>query len=126
MAFDIAAAKALVHRIVHDTFSTEAMYLGYEEDGHVPVPLRVRWHNQLATTGDLNGDYPVSIDTIDRVIFDAAELTVKGVTIKSGDRFLLTAAYFGGAVLEANTRDPKSEAAREIWHVGRYHGDLSA
>lgn len=125
MSFDFAAAKASVHRIVHDTFSVDALYLGYD-DVPVPVPLRVRWHNQIATTGDLNGDYPVSIDTIDRLIFDSAELTAKGVKIKSGDRILLTAAYFGGAVLEANTRDPKSEAAREIWHVGRYHGDLSA
>lgn len=124
MPFNFAAAKAIVHRIVHDTFSYEALYLGYE-DTDVPVPLRVRWHNQIATTGDLNGDYPVSIDTIDRLIFDSAELTEKGVTIKSGDRIQLTAAYFGGAVLEANTRDPKSEAAREIWHVGRHHGDLS-
>lgn len=125
MAFNFAAAKALVHRTVHDTFALDALYLGYE-DTDVPVPLRVRWHNQIATTGDLNGDYPLSIDTIDRLIFDAAELTAKGVKIKRGDRIQLTAAYFGGAVLEAETRDPKSEAAREIWHVGRYHGNLSA
>lgn len=124
MGFDFAAAKASVHRIVHDTLAVEALYLG-RDDTTVPVPLRVRWHNQIANTGDLNGEYAASIDTIDKLIFDAAELVEKAIQIRRGDRIQLTAAYFGGAVLEADTRDPKSEAAREIWHVGRYHGSLT-
>lgn len=124
MRFDFAAAKALVHRTVHDTLAVDALYLGFN-DGAEPVPLRVRWHNQIANTGDLNGDYAVVIDNIDLVIFDAAELRAKGIQIRSGDLIQLTAPYYGGAVLEADTRDPKSEAAREIWHVGRYHGELN-
>lgn len=124
MAFNFAAAKAILHRTVHDTLAVEALYLG-RDNTVVPVPLRVRWHNQIANTGDLNGEYAASIDTIDKVIFDAAELAEKAVQIRRGDRIQLTAAYFGGAVLEADTRDPKSEAAREIWHVGRYHGPLT-
>lgn len=124
MRFDFAAAKASVHRIVHDTLAVEALYLGYD-DTVVPVPLRVRWHNQIANTGDLNGEYAVSIDTIDKLIFDAIELAEKAVKIRRGDRIQLTAAYFGGVVLETETRDPKSEAAREIWHVGRHNGPIT-
>lgn len=122
MAFDFAAAKSRVQRIVHDTLAIEAEY----DDGDllVPVPLRVRWHNQLAATGDLNGEgFPVSIDTIDKVIFDVAELTTKKVTISRGGRLKLTAPFYGGQVLVIDTRDPKSDAAREIWHVGRDHGE---
>lgn len=124
MGFNFAAAKATVHRVVHDTLAHDALYLGRSDDVE-PVPLRVRWHNQIANTGDLNGEYAVSIDTIDKLIFDAADLAAKGITIRRGDRIQLTAAYFGGAVLEADTRDPKSEAAREIWHVGRLHGPVT-
>lgn len=123
MVFNFAAAKATLHRTVHDTLAVDALYLGYGEAD--PVPLRVRWHNQIAPTGDLNGEYALSIDTTDKLIFDVAELVEKGVTIRRGDRIQLTAAYFGGAVLEADTRDPKSEAAREIWHVGRYNEPLT-
>lgn len=122
MAFDFAAAKASVQRIVHDTLATPAEY----DDGDMlaPASLRVRWHNQLAATGDLNGEgYPVSIDTIDKVIFDVAELTEKKVKISRGGRLKLTAPIYGGQVLVIDTRDPKSDAAREIWHVGRDHGD---
>lgn len=122
MAFDFAAAKARVQRTVHGTFGTPAEY----DDGDLaePVPLRVRWHNQLAATGDLNGEgYPVSIDTIDKVIFDVAELTTMNVKISRGGRLKLTAPFYGGQVLVIDTRDPKSDAAREIWHVGRDHGE---
>lgn len=122
MAFDFAAAKGRLQRIVHDTLAIPAEY----DDGDllVPVPLRVRWHNQLAATGDLNGEgYPVSIDTIDKVIFDVAELTEKKVKISRGGRLKLTAPFYGGQALVIDTRDPKSDAAREIWHVGRDHGD---
>lgn len=124
MGFNFAAAKAIVHRVVHDTLAHDALYLGRSDDVE-PVPLRVRWHNQIANTGDLNGEYAASIDTIDKLIFDAADLVAKGIKIRRGDRIQLTAAYFGGAVLEADTRDPKSEAAREIWHVGRPHGPVT-
>jgi len=124
MGFNFAAAKATLHRAVHDTLAVEALYLG-RDDTVVPVPLRVRWHNQIVNTGDLNGEYALSIDTVDKLIFDAADLAEKAIQIRRGDRIQLTAAYFGGAVLEASTRDPKSEAAREIWHVGRYHGPLT-
>jgi hypothetical protein len=121
MAFDFAAAKARVHRIVHDTLAVDATY---EDDVvTVPVPLRVRWHDKLAATGDLNGDgYPVSIDTIDRVFFDVAELVVKNVTITRGGIVKFTAGYFAGLVLVIDTRDPKSDAAREIWHASRDNG----
>lgn len=118
MGFDFAAAKARVHRIVHDTLAVNAVY----QDDALPLPvsLRVRWHDKLAATGDLNGEgYPVSIDTIDRVIFDAGELIQKGVTISRGGRITFTAEHFAGIVLLIDTRDPKSDSAREIWHVSR-------
>lgn len=121
MGFDFAAAKARVQRIVHDTLAVDATY----EDTTltVPVPLRVRWHDKLVTTGDLNGDgYPVSIDSVDRVFFDVAELAAKNVTITRGGSIKFNAGYFAGIVLVIDTRDPKSDAAREIWYVSVDNG----
>lgn len=126
MAFDFAAAKARVARIVHDTFALDATYTGPQPLA-VPVPLRIRWHNQLAATGDLNGEgYPVSIDTIDKVIFDVAELTAKNVKVVRGGRIVFTSGLLLGQVLVVDTSDPKTDNAREIWHVGKLNGKQPA
>lgn len=122
MAFDFAAAKARVQRVVHDTFAVNADYVSAPLA--VPVPLRVRWHNQLAATGDLNGEgYPVSIDTIDRVFFDVAELTAKNVKIARGGRLKFTDGLYLGQVLVIDALDPKTDAAREVWNVGKLNGE---
>jgi hypothetical protein len=122
MAFDFAAAKARVQRVVHDTFAVECEYKSTGPLA-VPVLLRVRWHNQLAATGDLNGEgYPISIDTIDKVIFDVAELTGKNVKISRGGRLKFTTGLLLGQVLVVDTLDPKTDNGREIWHVGKLNG----
>lgn len=118
MGFDFAAAKAQVRRTVHDTLSVDAEYA----DGGVvaPVALRVRWHNKLTTVGDpINEGYPVSIDTIDKVIFDMDELTAKNVKISRGGRLKITAKNFGGQILAIDTRDPKCGPTEEVWLVGK-------
>jgi hypothetical protein len=51
-----------------------------------------------------------------------AELVVKNVTITRGGIVKFTAGYFAGLVLVIDTRDPKSDAAREIWHASRDNG----
>lgn len=86
----------------------------------VPEPLRVRWHNKLTEFGDIeNTGYPMSIDTIDKVIFDRDELGAKGITINRGGRVKITADGFGGQVLSVDTRDPKAGPTEEIWLVGK-------
>ena len=118
MAFDFAAAKARTRRIVHDTLAIAAEY--DDADLVVPVPLRVRWHYKQTVVGDLETQgFPQSIDTINKVIFDRAELTVKGVTISRGGRLKITADGFGNAVLAIDTQDAMAGPTEEIWYVGR-------
>jgi hypothetical protein len=124
MGFDFAATKAAARRIVHRTFSLDAEY--WMNDGDVPVPLRVRWHNKLTNAGDPNNEgYPVTIDTIDRVIFEIEELVAKGVRIERGGRVKINAPGFGGQALAIDTRDPKCGPTIESWVVGKLNdGEL--
>lgn len=117
MAFDFAAAKQQARRIVHDTLAINAEYI--DADLPAPVPLRVRWHNKLTTVGDIEtSGYPMSLDTINKVIFDIDELALKGVSISHGGRLKITAGGFSGQLLVTDTREPKTGPIEEIWYVG--------
>jgi hypothetical protein len=118
MAFDWAALKAQARRTVHRTFGLAAEYMA--DDEAAPVLLSVRWHNKLTTVGDPNGEgYAVSIDTIDKVLFDVEELAAKNVTIVRGARVKILAPGFGGQLLAIDTRDPKCGPSESVWHVGK-------
>lgn len=122
MPFDFAAVKARARRIVHDTFGITAEYT--YNDADVPVPLRVRWHNKMAAVGDLNGDgYAMTLESIDRVIFNTDELAEKNLMIQRGGRIKITAPQFGGQILTIDTREKASGPAEEIWQVGALNGN---
>lgn len=118
MAFDFAAAKKRVRRIVHDTLAITAEY--DDADTVEPVPLRVRWHYKQTVVGDLEAQgYPQSIDTINKVVFDREELAAKNVVISRGGRLKFTADGFGNAVVAVDTKDTMAGPTEEIWYVGR-------
>jgi hypothetical protein len=118
MAFDFAAAKAATRRAVHQTFGLDAEY--WYNDGDVPVPLRVRWHNKLTNVGDPNSEgYAVTIDTTDKVIFDMDELTAKKLVIARGGRVKILHPAFGGQVLAIDTRDPRCGPTDQVWYVAK-------
>jgi hypothetical protein len=118
MAFDFAAVKQAARRIVHQTFALDAEY--WYNDGDVPVALRVRWHNKLTNVGDPNNEgYPVTIDTIDKVIFDIEELAAKTVVVARGGRVKILHPAFGGQVLAIDTRDPRCGPTDQVWYVAK-------
>jgi hypothetical protein len=120
MPFDFAAIKAQARRIVHGTFGVPAEY---SYDGGDPVSLRVRWHTKMTAVGDMNGDgYAMTLDGIERLIFNADELAEKNLTIQRGGLVKLTAPQFGGHTLVIDTRENYSGPAEEIWHVGTHNG----
>ena len=122
MPFNFAAVKAQARTIVHRTFGIDAEY--WLNDGDTPVPLRVRWHSRLTLSGDPTGDgYPLSLDSIDRVIFNMDELAEKGVTISRAGRLKITAEQYGGQVLTIDSLEKKSGPTEEIWHVGILNGE---
>lgn len=118
MPFEFAAAKKLLRRTVHKTFGLDATY----ESKYLsaPMPLRVRWHNKLTDIGDIESQgYPVSIDAIDKVVFDREDLAARGIVISKGGVVTITAEGFGGQRLAIDKRDPRCGPTEEIWHVSK-------
>jgi len=116
MVFDFAAVKAHARKIVHDTFGVDAEYEA--SSSAVPVPLRVRWHNKMAVVGDPeNAGYPVSLEGIDRIIFNTDELAEKGIIPARGGYVKITAPGFNGQVLSLEAREKKCGPQEEIWQV---------
>jgi len=116
MAFDLAAAKAVARRVVHDTMSLDAIV----EHRTLPAPtaLRVRYHGKQSVIGDLQSEgYPMMIDGIDRVIFDTEELLLKGVVVERGFKITITSKGWNNAVLAVDTQDKSEGPIEEIWRV---------
>ena len=57
-----------------------------------PVELAVNWHSRFGLpVGDLAGsDYSGVLETIDRLVFDRAELTEKGLALRRGGKVELS------------------------------------
>lgn len=118
MAYDHAAVKARVRRTVHNTLGIAAEYV--DDTMAAPEQLRVRWHNRIVQTGDLqNGGYAEIIDGINRVIFDIDELLLKGVIVHRGGRLKISAPAFNGAVLVIGERDSDCGPIEQTWYVGK-------
>lgn len=118
MPFEFAAAKKLLRRTVHKTFGLDATY----ESKYLakPEPLRVRWHNKLTDLGDIESQgYPVSIESIDKVVFDREFLVAHGIVITKGGIVTITAEGFDGQRLAIDKRDPRCGPTEEIWHVSK-------
>jgi len=118
MGFDFAAAKMRVRKLVHATLSISALY----ESKHLaaPEPLQIRWHNKLTDNGDMESQgYPVSIDTIDKVVFDRVDLEQRGIVISKGGLLTITAKGFNGQRLHIDMRDPTCGPTEEIWRVSK-------
>ena len=110
--------KSRVRRTVHNTLSIAAEYV--DDSMAAPEPLRVRWHNRIVQTGDLqNGGYAEIIDAINRVIFDAEELLLKGVVIVRGGKLKIAAPAFNGAMLVIGERDTDCGPIEQTWYVGK-------
>lgn len=69
------AIRAKARRVVHDTFSLDATYVG-PNDGDTPVPARIRLHTQFLRFGDLDREgYTRVIDDVNEVKIDTGEIT---------------------------------------------------
>lgn len=116
MAYDHAAMKARTRRIVHQTFAIAMEYLDKSLAG--PIALRVRYHNKQDVIGDLqNEGYPMSIDGIDRVIFDMEELTFAGITVSRGARLKIVQPGWPEGVLLIETKEKSEGPVEEVWRV---------
>lgn len=111
---DWFALRTQARRDIFRAFTVRATY----SDGGAgePVELAVNWHSRFGLpVGDLAGsDYSGVLETIDRLVFDRAELVEKGLALRRGGRVALT-DY--GYSFTLDVREPNSGPVREIWTV---------
>jgi len=115
MAFDFAKVKTLVRRTVHTTFGVRAFY--QDSAMSEPVEIRVRWHNKLALTGDLDSQsYAEILQTVDRVILESAQ--ARAVPVKRGGTLSFPDLGVSTEIVLA-TPEPPDGPFSEVWSVTR-------
>ena len=100
-----------------DIFAAFAVAATYSDSTVVePVELSVNWHSRFGLpVGDLaGGDYAGVLETIDRLIFNRAELDEYGLTLRRGGQVVLV-DY--GYTFTLDVREPNSGPVREVWTV---------
>lgn len=118
MPFDFAAAKATAARVVHDTFKVEAWCTppGSSEG----VLLHVRCHSRQTLQGNLTDEgYADYIEGVDRVIFDADELSEKNVDLKRAWQIMPTSDIFMGVAFSLDAKEQFTGPIKEVWKVSR-------
>lgn len=81
MSFDFASTRELVRRTVQNTLAVPCTY----QDSTLaePVALRVRWQTKSKAFGDLeDAGYAMSIEGVNRLVFDAEDLVAQAVTLR--------------------------------------------
>lgn len=115
--FDFAQLKHDARRAIHDTMKVTC---GYVAPGVPPgTQLGVRWHNKINRMGDLeNQGYAEIVEGIDRMIFDLAELSEKGITL-TRDGLVTLPALMGGIEFALDVQEPDTGPIERIWLVTR-------
>jgi hypothetical protein len=80
------------------------------------IGLRVRWHDKFgAPIGDIGGgEYARAFENIDKIIFDADELSDRGLTLRRGGVVTLP-----GYTFTLDVREPTDGPLKVIWTVTR-------
>lgn len=113
-----AAALAKARRVIHDTFYVNAAYV----DPYMPMaePLRVRWHSNMAITGDLSNEgYGNIVETINAITFDREELVARGVTVHRGGQLTMLDPGWDNAVLIIGAKMETDGPIEEVWQAVR-------
>lgn len=107
---------ALRTKARRDIFRTFAVAATYTDTVVTEVPLSVNWHSRFGLpVGDLaGGDYAGVLETIDRLVFDRAELNELGLTLRRGGQVLLVDYNY---TFTLDVREPNSGPVRELWTV---------
>lgn len=133
----LADIKEKARRAIHGKLAVPVSYVDadhplglvfagdYEGDG-----LKVRYHNRLTKTGDLNGDYADIIDGIDKLVFLTENVAeVSAALVANGEAPLVigrggvvTIAAYQGLQFTLDTEEPPDGPLEIIWVVARSSG----
>lgn len=99
-------------------------------DEYTGAGLRVRFHNKIDRTGDLDGDYSQIIDGIEKLVFlDENVAEVSAALVANGEAPLVlsrgaevTIEGYKGLTFSLDTQEPPDGPAETIWVVARLRG----
>lgn len=85
------------------------------------VPITVRWHNKIAATGDLDGQYAQALDAIDRLVFHTDDLNdperEAPVVLQYAGEVVIP--DFDNVTFSLDQREPSDGPGRVVWTVAR-------
>lgn len=92
--------------------------------------LTVRYHNRIAKTGDLDGDYASVIDGIDKLVFlDENVAEVSAALLDNGQPPLVlsrgatvTIEGYKGLTFQLDSQEPPDGPLETVWVVARMRG----
>ena len=111
---DWFSALTQARRDIHAAFALRAQYS--DSTLEAPVDISVNWHSRFGLpVGDIGGgDYSGVLETVDRLVFDSAELSEKGLVLRrTGQVTLLDYNY----TFTLDVREPNTRPVRETWSV---------
>ncbi len=117
---DLSVIKARARRAIHNRAAVPALYFATPSETE-PVDVRVRWHNKIAATGDLDGQYAQALDAIDRLIFHFDDLNVatrdEPVRLKYAGEVVIPG--YENVTFSLDQREPSDGPGEVKWTVAR-------
>ena len=111
---DWFAIRTQAQRDVHAAFAVRGQYS--DATLETAVDLSVRWHSRFGLpVGGIGGsDYAGVLETIDRLVFNRAELIEAGLTMRRGGKVLLLDYEY---TFTLDVREPNAGVVNEVWTV---------
>jgi hypothetical protein len=116
----MAEIKTRARAKLHKLASVPALYFE-SPSATESVDITVRWHNKIAATGDLDGQYAQALDAIDRLVFHTDDLNdperVAPVVLKRAGEIVIPS--FDNVTFSLDQREPSDGPGRVVWTVAR-------
>lgn len=119
----MAAVKAQIRGIVHETFRVSAIYQS-PKAFESPVPITLRWHRKIKVEGDLdNSGYAEMLGDVSRIIFNRPELSTANaglpLTLEHLGVVTITDQGYDNARFTLDVMEDHDGPVDEVWHVSR-------
>lgn len=116
----MADIKTRARRAIHDRAAVPALYFA-TPDATESVEITVRWHNKIAASGDLDGQYAQALDAVDRLVFHQDNLNDPErdapVVLKYAGEVVIP--EYENTTFSLDQREPTDGPSEVIWTVAR-------
>lgn len=117
----MAEIKTQARSKLHKLAAVPALYFPSPDPDEESVGVTIRWHNKIAATGDLDGQYAQALDAVDRLVFHEDDLNDplrdEPVVLKYAGEVVVPA--YGNVTFSLDQREPSDGPGRVVWTVAR-------